>query len=485
MWGGSTLAYRDLQQFIEVLEKAGELKRITAPVSPKLEITEITDRVTKAGGPALLFENVEGSPYPVLINAFGTLKRMQMALEVDDLDAIGGRIRELMTPPEVTGFWDKLKALPRLAELGNFVPRTASRGACQEVVEEDPDLTKLPVLTCWPQDGGPFITLPLVFTKDPVSGRRNIGMYRMQVFDRKTTGMHWHLHKHGAEHYEHVSPEQRRLPVAVVLGSDPAVIYSATAPLPAGIDELVFAGFLRKAPVELVKCKTVDLEVPANAEFVIEGYVELGELRTEGPFGDHTGFYSLADQYPVFHVTAVTHKKNPVYPTTIVGKPLQEDYFLGKATERIFLPLLQMLVPEVTDYNMPAEGVFHNCVLVSIKKRYPGHARKVMHALWGMGLMMLAKLIVVVDHDVDVHDLSTTAWVVFNNTDWKRDVEITEGPVDALDHTAPLPHLGGKMGVDATRKWKTEGFQREWPDNITMSPDMRSRVSRRWKEFGL
>ena len=479
------MAYRDLQHFIEVLEKAGELKRIKAKVSPKLEITEITDRVTKAGGPALLFENVEGSPYPVLINAFGTLKRMQMALEVDDLDAIGGRIRELMTPPEVTGFWDKLKALPKLAELGNFVPKTVARGACQEVVEEDPDLTNLPVLTCWPQDGGPFITLPLVFTKDPVSGRRNIGMYRMQVFDQKTTGMHWHLHKHGAEHYEHVSPEQRRLPVAVVLGSDPAVIYSASAPLPAGIDELMFAGFLRRAPVELVRCKTVDLEVPANAEFVIEGYVELGELRTEGPFGDHTGFYSLADQYPVFHVTAITHRKNPIYPTTIVGKPLQEDYFLGKATERIFLPLLQMLVPEVVDYNMPAEGVFHNCVLVSIRKRYPGHARKVMHALWGMGLMMLAKLIVVVDHDVDVHDLSATAWVVFNNTDWKRDVEITEGPVDALDHTAPLPHLGGKMGVDATRKWKSEGFQREWPDDITMSPEMKEQVSRRWKEFGL
>ena len=479
------LAYRDLQHFIETLDKSGELRRIQAPVSANLEITEITDRVTKTGGPALLFESVEGSPYPVLINAFGALKRMQLALEVDSLDDIAGRIRDLMTPPEVTGFWDKLKALPKLAELGNFVPKNVARGACQEVVEEDPDLTKLPVLTCWPQDGGPFITLPLVFTKDPATGHRNIGMYRLQVFDKKTTGMHWHLHKHGAEHYEHLTPEQRRLPVAVVLGSDPAVIYSATAPLPAGIDELMFAGFLRQAPVELVKCKTVDLEVPANAEFVLEGYVELGELRTEGPFGDHTGFYSLADQYPVFHVTCVTHRKNPVYPTTIVGKPLQEDYFLGKATERIFLPLLQMLVPEVTDYNMPAEGVFHNCVLVSIKKRYPGHARKVIHALWGMGLMMLTKLIVVVDHDVDVHDLSTTAWTVFNNTDWKRDTEITEGPVDALDHTAPLPHLGGKLGVDATRKWKSEGFQREWPDDITMSADMKEQVSRRWKEFGL
>ncbi|MGE5591987.1 MAG: menaquinone biosynthesis decarboxylase [Bacillota bacterium] len=479
------MAYRDLQHFIEALEKAGELRRIKAPVSAHLEITEITDRVTKSGGPALLFENVEGSPYPVLINAFGTLKRMRMALEVEDLDDIAGRIRALLTPPEVTGFWDKLRALPKLAELGNFVPKTVARGACQEVVEEDPDLTQLPVLTCWPQDGGPFITLPLVFTKDPVTGRRNIGMYRLQVFDGKTTGMHWHLHKHGAEHYEHLTPEQRRLPVAVVLGSDPSVIYSATAPLPAGIDELMFAGFLRQAPVELVKCRTVDLEVPANAEFVLEGYVELGELRTEGPFGDHTGYYSLADQYPVFHVTCVTHRKNPVYPTTIVGKPLQEDYFLGKATERIFLPLLQMLVPEVTDYNMPAEGVFHNCVLVSIKKRYPGHARKVIHALWGMGLMMLTKLIVVVDHDVDVHDLSATAWTVFNNTDWKRDVEITEGPVDALDHTAPLPHLGGKMGIDATRKWKSEGFQREWPDDITMSADVKEQVSRRWQEFGL
>jgi len=480
------MAFKDLQQFIEVLEKQGELKRISTPVSSNLEITEITDRVSKAGGPALLFENVDDSEMPVLTNAYGSFKRMCMSLGVKDLDDIGAEILSFMDMSEApSSMLDKLKALPKLAHIANFIPKTVKKGICQEVVHTDPNLENLPVLKCWPQDGGPFITLPLVFTKDPDTGRRNVGMYRMQIFDSKTTGMHWHLHKHGAEHYRANKRKAQRMEVAVALGGDPAITYAATAPLPKDIDEMFFAGFLRKEPVELVKCKTVDIEVPAHSEIVIEGYVDPNELRVEGPFGDHTGYYSLADKYPVFHVTCITHRKKPVYPATIVGKPPMEDCYMGKATERIFLPLLRTQLPEIVDMNLPLEGVFHNCAIVSIKKSYPGHAKKVMHAMWGMGQMMFTKLIIVVDETINVQNLSEVMWKVFNNIDAKRDVTIVDGPLDILDHASPMANYGHKMGIDATKKWASEGYTREWPDDIEMSDAVKEMVNRKWQDYGL
>jgi 4-hydroxy-3-polyprenylbenzoate decarboxylase len=354
------------------------------------------------------------------------------------------------------------------------------------VIEEDPDLSTLPVLKCWPGDAGRFITLPLVITKDPETHIQNMGMYRLQVYDKNTTGMHWHLHKDGREIYDKYKKIGGRMPVSVALGCDPAITYSATAPLPKMIDEMMFAGYLRKAPVKLVKSITNDLYVPADAEFIIEGYVDVNEdLKLEGPFGDHTGYYSLADYYPVFHVTCITHKKNAVYPTTIVGKPPMEDCYMGKATERIFLPLLKMQHPEIIDFNFPLEGVFHNCVIVSIKKRFPGHAKKVMNSLWGMGQMMYTKMIIVVDENVSPQDLSTVAWKVFNNIDAKRDVVISEGPLDALDHASNLPHYGHRMGIDATKKWPSEGHDREWPDDIEMTEEIKELVSRRWAEYGI
>lgn len=480
------MAYQDLRDFIGELDRRGLVKRISAEVDPILEITEITDRVSKNGGPALLFENVRGYKIPVLTNAFGSMERMRLALGVSSLDDIGREIMDIIQPPELpTTLIDKLKALPKLAQLSSFLPKTVKSGPCKEVIIKDkPTLGELPVLKCWPHDGGPFITLPLVFTRDPETGRRNLGMYRMQVFDGRTAGMHWHIHKDGADHLGKLAPDGR-LPVAVALGADPAVIYSATAPLPRGIDEILFAGFLRKDPVAMVRCETVDLEVPAHSEIVLEGYVDTREKRLEGPFGDHTGYYSLADQYPVFHLTCVTRRKNPVYPATIVGRPPMEDYYLGKATERIFLPMIRMILPEIKDMNMPAEGVFHNCVIVSIKKSYPGHSRKVMNALWGMGLMMLAKLIIVVDSDVDVQNLSEVAWRVFNNIDARRDVVLMDGPLDALDHSSPVPHYGAKMGIDATRKGPDDGHCRQWPEDIVMSPEIKLLVDRKWDSYGI
>lgn len=478
------MGYRDLQEFINRLEEKKLLQRIRAEVDSDLEITEIADRVVKAGGPALLFENVKGSDYPLLINSFGSYERMHLALEVETLDEIASQINEFMDMSSYLGIVNKIKSVPKLARLARVFPRKVSNAACQEVVEE-PDLSKLPVLKCWPGDGGRFFTLPLVITRDPETGLQNMGMYRMQVYDDRTTGMHWHLHKDGREIYEKYRRQGGRMPVAVALGSDPATIYSATAPLPKEIDEMLFAGFLRKAPLEIVKCKTCDLYVPANAEFILEGYVDVDELREEGPFGDHTGYYSLKDIYPVFHVSCITRRKKPVYPATIVGKPPMEDCFLGKATERIFLPLLKIQCPEIVDMNLPLEGVFHNCVIVSIKKRYPGHAKKIMHALWGMGQMMYTKMIVVVDGDINPHDVSTVAWKVFNNIDAKRDVVIVEGPLDALDHASPLPHYGHKMGIDATKKWASEGHTREWPEDIEMGGEIKERVDRRWKEYGI
>jgi len=481
------VAYKDLGEFVDVLEQEGLIKRISAMVDPELEITEITDRISKAGGPALFFKHAKGSPYPVLINAFGSMERMCLALEVDNLDQIGEEIRQLLQLPNLEGMFEKLKMLPKLGKLASFYPKLVKRAPCQEVVEsENPGLDELPILKCWPDDAGRFITLPLVFTKDPETGKQNVGMYRMQVFDRQTTGMHWHLHKDGAHHYtSHIDQDRERMEVAVALGGDPATIYAATAPLPRGLDEMMFAGFLRNEPVEMVRCLTVDLQVPAHAEFILEGYVDLQEKRLEGPFGDHTGYYSVADFYPVFRLTCLTRKRNPIYPATIVGRPPMEDCYLGKATERIFLPLLQLQLPEIKDINLPLEGVFHNCAVVSIRKSYPGHAKKVMHALWGLGYMMFAKLIIVVDETVDVQDMATVWWKVYNNIDARRDTVIVEGPLDALDHASPTPHYGTKMGIDATKKWPEEGHQRPWPDDIVMSAKIKELVEKRWTEYGL
>ncbi len=481
------MAYRDLQDFVNLLEKRGELKRVSVEVDPELEITEITDRISKAYGPALLFEKVKGSRIPLLINAMGTHERMALALEVESLDDIAREITELFQLADVpSSLLEKMRVLPRLAQLASYGPRLVKSGVCQEVVIKDnPSLDILPIIKCWPEDGGKYITLPLVITKDPDTGKRNMGMYRLQVFDNQTTGMHWHMHHDGAKNYQKYCEKGMPTPVAVALGCDPAVIYSATAPLPKDIDELILAGFLRKQPVELVKCKTVDLEVPANAEIVLEGYVNPGETRLEGPFGDHTGYYSLTDHYPVFRLTCITHRKNPIYPATIVGKPPMEDCYMAKVTERIFLPVLKFLLPEVVDINLPMEGVFHNCVLVSIKKEFPGHAQKVMNALWGLGQMMFAKFIVVVDEQVNVQNVSEVMWKVFNNVDPKRDLLIVEGPLDVLDHSAPLPLFGAKMGIDATKKWPSEGHTREWPNDIVMDQAIKEMVTKKWREYGL
>lgn len=473
---------RDLRDWIERLRAAGELVDVTPEVDPYLEITEITDRVSKAGGPALLFHNVSGSDMPVLINQFGSEKRMCMALDVDDLEEPGGRIRNLIELQPPQGLLEKVKALGTLRELASFGSKMVKTGACQEVVHTEPDLTKLPVLTCWPDDGGPFITLPLVFSKDPVTGARNCGMYRIQVLDARTAIMHWQIHKDGAAH---LRDSQGRVEVAVAIGTDPATTYSATAPLPPAIDEMMFAGFLRGKSVEMVKCRTVDVEVPASSEIVIEGYVDAHDMRPEGPFGDHTGFYTPVDDYPAFHVTAVTHRRDPVYATTIVGLPPMEDLWLGKATERMFLPLIRTSVPDIVDMNLPLEGVFHNCAIVSVKKRYPGHAKKLMNAVWGLGLLSLSRCVVVVDHDVDVQDVSSVAFHAFSNVDPKRDSLIVEGPVDALDHAAPYFAYGSKIGFDATRKWEGEGVVRPWPEKALMSEAVRADVDARWESLGI
>ncbi|MDP3296996.1 MAG: menaquinone biosynthesis decarboxylase [Thermodesulfovibrionia bacterium] len=479
------MAYKDLREFLRLLEGKGLLKRIKAEAEPALEIAEINDRIVKAGGPALLFENPKNSKFPVLVNAFGSYERMQLALEVKSLDDIGGRILEFLEPEIPTNFIEKLKALPKLKKLSDFFPKIIKSGHCKEVIIKDnPSLDIFPILKTWPEDGGKFITLPMVFTKDPDSGIRNCGMYRMHVYDSKTTGMHWHMHKDGAKHYRNAERKGKRLEVAVAIGSDPAVMYSATAPLPEGIDEMLFAGFLRNDTVELVKCETVDLEVPANSEIVLEGYCNPGERRIEGPFGDHTGYYSLKDEYPVFHITCITHRKDAIYPATIVGKPPMEDCYIAKATERIFLPLLKKQLPEIVDMNLPLEGVFHNIAVISIDKRYPGHARKVMYALWGMGQMSFTKAIVVVDKWVDVQNLSEVVWRMGNNVDPKRDTVVIEGPLDVLEHASDIPAYGGKIGIDATKKWLSEGFTREWPNDITMSEEIKNLVTKRWKEYG-
>ncbi len=480
------MAYKNLREFISQLEKENELAVIDVPVSRELEITEITDRISKNNGPALLFTRVKESAFPVLMNAFGSYKRMAMSLGVNSVEDIASNIDALIKTKPAEGFMEKLKLLPKLKELASAFPETVRTAPCQDVIIREPDLDKLPVLKCWPLDGGPFITLPVVISKDPDTGIRNLGMYRMQVYDKKTTGMHWHIHKVGARHYQRNRELGKKMELAVSLGGDPAITFSASAPLPDNFDEFVFAGYLRKKPVSLVKAITVDIEVPADAEFIIEGFVDPEEeLRIEGPFGDHTGYYSLPDKYPVFHVTCITHRKDPVYPATIVGRPPMEDCYMAKATERIFLPLIRMTIPEITDMNLPIEGVFHNIAIVSIKKQYPAHARKIMHALWGLGQMMFTKALIVVDDDVNIQDPREVVWRVSNNIDARRDIVFVDGPVDCLDHAAQSANIGSKMGIDATRKWKSEGFEREWPPTIEMTRQVKERVDSIWDSLFL
>src|SRR5690242_10411498 len=483
------MAYDDLREFIRSLEKHGELKRVRVEVDPYLEITEFADRSVKSGGPAMLFEKPKGSDVPVLINAFASMRRMEIALEVSSVEEIAGRISDLLAMQKPEGLLGKLKMLPKLAELGSIFPKTVSGGPCKEVIRHKGkfDLNYLPALHCWPQDAGRFITLPMVFSRNPDTGKRNCGCYRMQIFDSTTTGMHWQTHKQGAEHYRRLRAAggAKRMDVAVAVGADPATMYSAILPLPPSVDEMLFAGFLRGKPVEMVKCETSDIEVPANSEIVLEGYLNLGELRREGPFGDHTGFYSLDDDYPVFHIECITHRKNPIYATTIVGPPPMEDFYMGKAIERIFLPLMRLQIPEIRDISMPAEGIFHNLILVAIRKSYPGHARKVMHAIWGLGQAMFSKVIVVVDEDVDVQNFREVVWKALNHIDPERDIQFVMGPVDSLDHASRLPNYGSKMGVDATRKWPGEGFTRPWPGEIRMTDEVRARVDELWKRSAL
>ncbi|HXD22278.1 MAG TPA: menaquinone biosynthesis decarboxylase [Gemmatimonadaceae bacterium] len=485
-----------LGEFIAAIDATGELARVSEPVRAELELCEIADRVMKqpGGGKALLFEHVvlrdgSRSPYPVAINLFGSMKRMALSLGVQDLDEHGARITKLLDLKVPEGLLGKFSLLPRLMEIAKFPPRTkGGTPACQEVVwrGDQIDLDKLPIITCWPQDGGPYITLPMVISKNPQSKVRNVGMYRVQQLSKNTLAMHWQRHKVGAAHWREMAERGEKMPVCIAIGADPASVYSASAPLPPTVDEFIFAGFLRKAPVHLAKALTCDLEVPAEAEFVIEGYIDPAEpLVTEGPFGDHTGFYSEADLYPLVHVTAVTMRRNPVYATTIVGRPPMEDFYLGHATERIFLPLLKLTIPEIVDYHMPAEGIFHNLVFVSIKKEYPGQAFKVMNAMWGQGLMSLAKVLVIVDDWVDVRNPQEAWWVALNNIDPERDARFTMGPVDVLDHSSRAFTYGSKMGLDATKKLPEEGFARNWPPLIEMDPATKSRIDDMWKMLGL
>ncbi len=537
------MPFDDLRQWIAALDRAGELRRIQTEADPILEIAEITDRVSKSknGGPALLFQNIKGHPgSQLLINQFGSEARMKLALGVNSFDEFADRIKMFLDVKSPQGFLDKLKMLPLLTEAGKFFPKTVPTGPCKEVIKRDNfSLLDFPILQCWPQDAGRFITLPCVTTRDPKTGKRNLGMYRLQVYDEKTTGAHWQRQKVSAEHFRqalrnaagpatnhmgtgknHVGTgafaslpraESRgpaseasraavnlmartsggqvlsdnnpsgRMEVAVAIGTDPAVTFSAIVPAPPDVEEYLIAGFLRAAPVELVKCETVDLEVPATSEIVLEGYVNLDELRTEGPFGDHTGFYSLEDLYPVFHVQCITHRKDPIYATTIVGKPPMEDAYMGKAVERVFLPLMRLTIPELIDINLPIEGVFHNLMIVSIRKSYPGQARKVMNAIWSLGQAMFTKVIMVVDEDVDVQDLADVTLKVLNNIDPERDIQFTLGPIDSLDHASRLANYGSKMGIDATRKWPTEGFTRPWPDEIVMDAKTKALVDSKWK----
>lgn len=481
----SKVGYRNLREFLDLLRKSGELREISAPVNPELEITEICDRVVKREGPALLFRSVKNSSIPLAINIFGSFRRMNLALGVSSIEEVAQRIQEFLEARPPQTLMEKISFLPKLKELEALNPKIVSSGACQEIILKDgPMLELLPIQKCWPEDGGRFITFPLVVTRDPETGKRNVGLYRMHVYDNQTTGMHWQIHKDGAEHYRRLKKGQK-LEVAVALGAHPIHLFAAACPLPYGVDEFALAGFLQGQAVELVRCKTIGLEVPADAEIVLEGYVQEGEMRLEGPFGDHTGFYSRAKDFPVFHVTAMTHRKEPIYLSTIVGRPPMEDGYMGKAIERIFLPVIQKQIPEVVDIHLPWEGCFHNCLIVSIRKSYPHQARKVMSAIWGLGQMSFSRSILVFDADCNIQDLKEVAWRAFNNVDPKRDLVLSEGPIDELDHSANQDFFGSKVGIDCTRKLEAEGMARPWPEDIVMSEEMKAYVSRRWQEYGI
>jgi 4-hydroxy-3-polyprenylbenzoate decarboxylase len=499
-----TVAYPDLRSFVQALEQAGQLKRISTPVDPVLEITEITDRVSKSpaagdapppptdpvhggrGGHGLLFENVKGSAIPLAINLYGSYQRMRMALGCESFEALAERVQHLVKPEMPTTLMEKMKKLPDLVRMAGFGPKTVRTGICQQVVRtDDANLLDLPIMQCWPEDGGRYITCAGIYTVDPDTGVKNVGMYRIQLFEPKVMAVHWHMHHDGAANFRKYVARGQAMPLAIVFGGESVLPYAATCPLPHDVSELLFAGFLQGTGIELVKCKTIDLEVPANAEIVIEGLVDPKETLLEGPFGDHTGFYSLADQYPKFRVTAITHRRDPIYLSTIVGKPPQEDYYMGKATERVFLPLLRVLVPDVIDYSLPMYGAFHNCAFVKIRKEYPLQARKVMSAIWGAGQMMFTKLIVVVDEHVNVHDEHDVLFHVGANWDPRRDSMFVDGPIDILDHASPYYGSGAKMGIDATRKIPGEGPIREWPAEIEMTGDIRDLVTRRWSDYGL
>jgi 4-hydroxy-3-polyprenylbenzoate decarboxylase len=477
--------YSDLDAFLTDLDKRKLLARIAEPVSPDLEIAAVTDRACKSpqGGPALLFEKPTGFDIPVASNIFGSMERMCLALGVKSLDDLASEINELMTPQMPEGIMDALKMLPMVGRLRDLMPKTVKDAPCQEIVRRDGSLDELPILKCWPEDGGRYITLPLVFTKDPESGVRNIGTYRMQVFDGRTTGMHWQRHKGGAQHYRVAERLGRRLEVAVALSPEPVLTYCATAPMPEGLDELILGGFLSRRRIDMVKCVSVDLEVPASSHIVLEGYVDPGERRREGPFGDHTGLYSQPDDFPVFHLTCLTQRKQPTYLTTVVGVPPMEDFYLGMASERIFLPMIQKTLPEIVDMHFPAEGIFHNLVIIAIDKRYPGHARKIMNAVWGLGQLMFSKIVVIVDKDVNVHDLRQVAWIVGTHIDPQRDVQMTTGPVDDLDDAAALPAFGGKMGIDATRPWASEGYTRSWPARVATTEAAGRKAAEIWSRL--
>jgi len=480
------MKYTNLKEVVSDLEKMKQLKRITIEVDPELEITEITRRSVEKGGPALLFEKVKGFNIPVLTNLFGSMERLSLMLGSPNLNKIEQEIKKWVSPKIPTQWTEAAKLLPMLLELKDIFPKITTRGSCQEVVLESGfTLEKFPILKCWPEDAGKFITFPVVITKNPLTGVRNMGMYRLQVFDGQTTGMHWHRHKGAARHYQIAEELNRSLEAAVAIGPAPVIAYAATAPLPDDLDECLLAGFLRKKKVELVKCVTVDLEVPANSQIVLEGYINPRERRKEGPFGDHTGYYSPAENFPVFHITCITHQKNPIYHATVVGPPPMEDCFIGKATERIFLPLLKLTLPEISDIHLPQEGVFHNLLLVSIDKRYPGHAKKVINSLWGSGQLMFSKVIVVVDKNVDIHNPREMVWKALSSIDPKRDIIFTKGPVDDLDHASPMPGLGSKMGIDATKKWPEEGFQRSWPNEAKMTEEIRKIVDDKWNNLSI
>ena len=513
------MSFPDLRAFINELDTLGQLKRVTAEVDPILEASAITDQVSKSpaagdallpptdrvhgglGGHALLFENVKGSDIPLAMNLFGSYERVRRALGVNSLEELADRVEHLVKPQMPTTFLEKMKKLPELARMAGFAPKVVKRGICQEEVRtDDASFFDLPIIQCWPDDGKPgygakpadylagtgrYITLAGIYTRDPETGERNVGLYRVQVFDEKLAAMHWHMHHDGARHFRKYRARGEKMPLAIVLGGEPVLTYAATCPLPPDVSELLFAGFLNGRGIELVPCKTIPMGVPASAEFVIEGWVDPEETLIEGPFGDHTGFYSLADRYPAFHLTAITSRHDPVYPATIVGFPPQEDYYLGKATERIFLPLLKMLIPDIIDYSLPMFGAFHNCVFAKIRKEYPMQARKVISSIWGAGQMMFSKMIIVVDEHVDVHNEQDVLFHMGANVDWRRDTVIADGPCDILDHATPYYGTGAKIGIDATRKIPGEGVIREWPDEMKMSQEIEALVSRRWNEYGL